>query len=144
MPRGCSTPSTYPARSCSTIPSATSPAWLADIFICSINKESWELRQNYIKLLSDIPHMEILIVCMATLVIPRAIYSVYSRRVARVHRRCASDPLQVHLRARVATLDGPNKHGEVQLTSYPAEGIYIYDRIAQPPDVRFNQLRVIN
>ncbi|MQL84454.1 hypothetical protein Taro_016966 [Colocasia esculenta] len=41
---------------------------LADVFMCSINRESyWEVHHNYIDLLSVVPHVEILTVCTATL-----------------------------------------------------------------------------
>ncbi|MQL84456.1 hypothetical protein Taro_016968 [Colocasia esculenta] len=126
---------------------------LADAFICSIDRTSWQPHQNYIKLLSDVAHVEILTVCTATLACV-TIWSDYLPDAVPI-------PLQ-NLRELQLVMDHMSLdylsyiYGFFELCPSPlleklfvrlpenTEDSYaIVATIEQPPDVHFNRLRVI-
>ncbi|MQM21691.1 hypothetical protein Taro_054735 [Colocasia esculenta] len=122
---------------------------LADVFICSIDRTSWDVLHNYIHLLSDVPHVEILTVCTTTLWAVPEYQSVFGRDLP--------PPLH-HLRELQLLMDGMSMDhlsaicGFFEFFATPLlERLFIRldycsssdATIEQPQDVHFNQLRVI-
>ncbi|MQL84450.1 hypothetical protein Taro_016962, partial [Colocasia esculenta] len=126
---------------------------LADVFICSINWKRWQGLHNYIYLLSDVPHVEVLTVCTTTLRAVAELSTIYGEDL----------PLPLHhLRELQLLMEEMSMHHLSKICGFFVffatpllERLFIRlplnrndsfptkATIERPQDVHLNQLRVI-